>query len=124
MGEVSGTYTETVAFDPNDPVVQFTFAAPSPTDRVYLIGVDCAGRVSAEVSDAIKFDLVDPVISGVEIDGGNALTNDLTVSVNFAYVEVYPDEVVLSEDPTFTDGTTVTEPWNVGPGLQLRRKCR
>ncbi|RME20786.1 MAG: hypothetical protein D6800_12800, partial [Candidatus Zixiibacteriota bacterium] len=117
MGEVSGVYTDTVPFDPNDPVVEFTFGSPTTTDWVYLIGMDCAGRVSGEVSDNMKFDLIDPVISNVDINSGAAKTKTTSVTVDFSATEANPQTIETSENPAIdgSDPTYVSMSWSGGP---------
>ncbi|RME26847.1 MAG: hypothetical protein D6800_05860, partial [Candidatus Zixiibacteriota bacterium] len=117
MGEVSGVYTDTVPFDPNNPVVQFTFGAPTTHDFIYLVGMDCAARVSDEKSDDMYFDLIDPVISNVDINSGAAKTNTTLVTVDFSVTEAHPKTIEMSENPAVdgSDPTYVSMSWSGGP---------
>jgi hypothetical protein len=101
--------------------LQYTFASPVTQHAwksLWVKAWDCAGRSGTVGQDSpgIIFDLTDPVITDVTIDGGNAKTNTTAVTVAVTATEVYPKTVTLSEDPTFDTGdpTTVTYAWG-GP---------
>jgi hypothetical protein len=115
--ETAGDYTGAtwMAFDPNTPVFQYTFA--SITDgqwrTLYLKARDCAGNESAEVSDNVRIDLTAPTLSDVLINGGATVTNDPLVDIDFTYTESYPLNVYISEDAGMAGAVTVA--WGAGP---------
>jgi parallel beta-helix repeat protein len=113
MGEVSGTYTDTVAFDPGDPEVDYTFVNQTECGwkKVYARLMDCANNASdPERNDDIKFDFTDPVVSSVTIYGtGDGLDSTRTrnVTVDFSYTENCTiDKMMLAEDDQFTVNST------------------
>jgi len=113
-GEVSGTYTVTEAFPPNPFAYDFGTPTEGTLYYLYVQAQDCAGRLlTSELTDAIRFDFTDPVISDVLIDGGATYCNSTTVSVNFTYTESYRKYVYLSEDPAMAGATPLG--WGAGP---------
>ncbi len=108
MTQTSGDYSLPVNdWQPyvGNPGIQFTFDPPvegGPINRVYLQVRDCAGNISTEVDDGIRVDLTDPVISLVEINSGDAITNNPVVSVAVTDTEVQPDEILISEAADMT----------------------
>jgi parallel beta-helix repeat protein len=106
MGEASGAYGSWVDF-PTSHKVQFEFASPAEAAwvKLYIQVKDCANQTSAEIYDDIVFDLTDPVINSISINAGALKTNNPNVNVAVNYTEVYPDKIMLSQDPGFALAT-------------------
>ena len=114
MSQTSGDYTlspdnDWVPFDTGNPTVSFTFVAPTEqiSSALYLQARDCAGNVSTEAVDGIKFDFTAPVISALLINGGATMTNDALVDIDFSYTELKPLLVYINEDPDMTGITPI-----------------
>jgi hypothetical protein len=108
MSLISGDYTAATweAFDPNTPSTTFDFGAPAENTNVslYLQANDCAGRISPEVTDWVRFDFTAPLFNSVDINGGAAKTNSVNVTVNVNITEVNQQKIQMSEDDTFATG--------------------
>ena len=98
MGLASGTYTETQPYATGTNIFNFTGVTENVWITLYAEGYDCSGRATGEVTDAIAFDFVNPDLSAVTIDGvTDGSTLDLTVDVDFTYVEASRSKVYISE---------------------------
>jgi len=106
MSPISGDYSGSswVPFDPLNPTVTYAFSSPAEAIWVplYLKARDCAGRESGEVTDNIVFDLTDPIINTMTINSGAVKTNNPNVTITYTWTDVYPDQIMLSENAAFT----------------------
>ncbi len=112
MGEATGVYTDTVAFDGSDVTYTFQNQTECTWLTVYAVLMDCAGNTSTEYSDAVAIDLTDPVVNTVTINGvgdGQDSTRTRNVTIDFTYTETCNAyRMMVSEDAAFTGATWET----------------
>ncbi|MCD6249777.1 MAG: right-handed parallel beta-helix repeat-containing protein [candidate division Zixibacteria bacterium] len=109
MSLVSGDYTAAVV-ESFAASTTFDFGTPAENTWVYLYveAEDCADRRTGEVSDRVAFDLTDPILSDVVINGGALTTNSEVLSVDFTLVESNPTTVYISEAADMSGATSYT----------------
>jgi hypothetical protein len=118
MSKVSLDYSAAVVEDfyATSPSTTFDFGTPPENIGVYLyVKVeDCADRQSVEATGGwVAFDLTNPVLSAVSINGGAASTNNPLVSVGFTCTELHKQTVYISKNADMS--AAVSFPWAGGP---------
>ena len=92
------TNTQSVPFAAS---MEWTLSSPDGPKALYVRAMDVAGNMGVAVSATIVLDTTAPVVT-ITIDGGAALTNRTTVTVELLVVDAYPGgQVELSDDPSF-----------------------
>ncbi|KAA3632540.1 MAG: T9SS C-terminal target domain-containing protein [Calditrichaeota bacterium] len=88
-GAFAGEETSYAITPPADDPLNLSFTHSSPTgcanDVIYVRALDCAGRISSVVSDAIRFDFTNPVIDSFLVttpDPTNVLSADFAIFAN------------------------------------------
>jgi hypothetical protein len=114
MSLVSGDYSSAVV-EPFAAATTFDFGTPVEDTWVYLYveGEDCADRRTSEVNGRVAFDLTDPVLSAVVLNGGAVITNNVTLTVDFTWTEAHMATVYISENSDMS--AAVSYPWAGGP---------
>jgi hypothetical protein len=117
---VDGTWED---FDGSDPASSVTFTltgSQCDKDYVHVKVRDCGGNENASALVLyVRYDLVAPVISAVEINGGDAKTNsenvtfDVTWNDDCGEIWGYLSQYMVSEDGDFTSSTPIN--WGAGP---------